>query len=51
MALASFVESIRTGKRPVNDAQSAYESTLQAIMGTRAIYEKRVVTWDEMVAG
>lgn len=51
MALASFVESIRTGKRPVNDAQSAYESTLQAIMGTRAIYEKRVVTWEEMVAG
>lgn len=50
-ALAAFVNSIRTGTKPVNDAESAYESTLQAIMGTRAIYEKRIVTWEEMVAG
>ncbi len=50
MALAAFVESVRTGKPPVNDAQSAYESTLQAIMGTRAVHEKRVVTWEEMIA-
>lgn len=51
MALAAFVESVRTGAQPVNNAQSAYESTLQAIMGTRAIYEKRIVTWEEMLAG
>lgn len=48
MALAAFVDSVKTGKAPVNGAESAMESTLQALMGTRAIYEKRIVTWDEM---
>jgi myo-inositol 2-dehydrogenase / D-chiro-inositol 1-dehydrogenase len=51
MALAAFVESVRTGSRPLNDAQSAHDSTLMAIMGTRAIYGKRVVTWEEVLAG
>jgi hypothetical protein len=29
---------------------SAFEATLVALMGTRAIYEKRIVTWQEMLA-
>jgi myo-inositol 2-dehydrogenase / D-chiro-inositol 1-dehydrogenase len=49
MALASFVDSVKTGKQPINCAESAMDSTLQALMGTKAIYEQRVVTWDEMV--
>jgi predicted dehydrogenase len=49
MSLAAFVENVKLGKRPLNDAQSALEATLVALMGTRAIYEKRVVTWAEMI--
>lgn len=48
MALASFVECVRTGKQPLNNARSALEATVVALMGTKAIYEKRVVTWAEM---
>lgn len=48
MALASFVESVKLGRKPLNDARSALEATVVALMGTRAIYEKRVVTWGEM---
>ncbi|MCS7316604.1 MAG: Gfo/Idh/MocA family oxidoreductase [Bryobacterales bacterium] len=51
MSLAAFLENIRSGNRkPLNDAHSALRATLQAIMGTRAIYERRIVTWEE-VAG
>lgn len=35
-------------KTPLNHAESARLSTLVAMMGRKAIYEKRVVTWDEM---
>jgi len=50
MSLAAFIENIRSGnRRPLNDAESALRSTLQAIMGTRAIYERRIVTWEEVV--
>jgi hypothetical protein len=49
MSLQAFAENIRTNNRkPVNDARSALISTLVPIMGTRAIYEKRIVTWDEV---
>jgi hypothetical protein len=49
MSLAAFLENIRTNNRkPLNDARSALRSTLQAIMGTRAIYERRIVTWEEV---
>jgi len=50
MALAAWVDSVKNNKQPINGAESAMESTLQALMGTKAIYEKRVVTWDEMIA-
>ncbi|HET8546586.1 MAG TPA: Gfo/Idh/MocA family oxidoreductase [Bryobacteraceae bacterium] len=50
MALAAFVDSVKNRKKPVNDAESALRSTLQAIMATRAIHERRIVSWEE-VAG
>jgi len=50
MAFAHFVDCVKNGKQPINNADSALESTLQALLGTKAIYEKRVVTWEE-VAG
>jgi predicted dehydrogenase len=48
MALAAFVDAVKNRKKPINDAESALRSTLQAIMGTRAIYERRIVTWEEI---
>jgi myo-inositol 2-dehydrogenase/D-chiro-inositol 1-dehydrogenase len=50
MALASFADSVKNGKQPINNVESALVSTLAPIMATRAIYEKRIVTWEE-VAG
>ncbi|HPT27636.1 MAG TPA: Gfo/Idh/MocA family oxidoreductase [Bryobacteraceae bacterium] len=51
MALSAFAESVRTGAKPLNNPASAMESTVQALMATRSIYEKRVVTWEEMAQG
>jgi predicted dehydrogenase len=51
MALAAFADSVRTGAKPLNDPLSAMESTLQALMATRSIYQNRIVTWQEMSAG
>jgi predicted dehydrogenase len=50
MSLSAFAENVKLGRRPLNDAMSALDATLVALMGTRAIYERRVVTWAE-VAG
>lgn len=50
MAMASFVDSVRNNKKPLNNIDSALTSTLVPIMATKAIYEKRIVTWEE-VAG
>lgn len=50
MAMAHFVDCVKNGKQPINNVDSAIQSTLQALMGTKAIYEKRIVTWEEMVA-
>jgi predicted dehydrogenase len=47
MALASFVDSIRNNRTPINNIDSAVTSTLLPLMGTKAIYEKRIVTWEE----
>jgi hypothetical protein len=51
MAMAAFVEDIHNNNRkPLNGADSALRSTLQVVMATKAIYERRIVTWEE-VAG
>ncbi|MBI1897573.1 MAG: Gfo/Idh/MocA family oxidoreductase [Acidobacteria bacterium] len=48
-SLAAFVDNARGKKTPLNNAESAARSTLMAMMGRKAISEKRVVTWDEMI--
>jgi myo-inositol 2-dehydrogenase/D-chiro-inositol 1-dehydrogenase len=48
LALATFFESARAHKQPLNNADSAALSTLVAMMGRKSIYERRVVTWEEM---
>lgn len=48
LSLASFVDNARDHKKPLNNAESAQRSTLVAMMGRKAIYEKRIVTWKEM---
>jgi myo-inositol 2-dehydrogenase / D-chiro-inositol 1-dehydrogenase len=50
LSLAAFIENARGHKTPLNDAGSAQRSTLVAMMGRKAIYEKRIVTWQEMTA-
>ncbi|HTS62310.1 MAG TPA: Gfo/Idh/MocA family oxidoreductase [Candidatus Acidoferrales bacterium] len=44
-----FIDSIRNAK-PINNAATAVESNLTAILGRTAAYEQRLITWDEMLA-
>ena len=48
LSLAAFIDNARGRKTPLNNAESAQRSTLMAMMGRKAIYEKRIVTWEEM---
>jgi len=47
--IKTFIEAVRTGK-PVNNAPTAVESNLTAILGRTAAYEQRTVTWEEMMS-
>jgi hypothetical protein len=44
----AFVASIREGK-PLNNAESAVDSNLTAILGRMAAYKNTTVTWEEMM--
>jgi myo-inositol 2-dehydrogenase/D-chiro-inositol 1-dehydrogenase len=44
-----FVDSIRTNT-PINNAETAAESTLTAILGRTAAYRSREVNWQELLA-
>jgi predicted dehydrogenase len=46
--VADFYECIRTGQKPFADIAVAASAALTSIMGREAIYQKRVVTWQEM---
>lgn len=48
LSLDAFLKNARERRRPLNDAESARLSTLVAILGRKAIYEKRVVEWREI---
>ena len=50
MALTSFLESIRDNKPVMSDVDTALNSTLVAVLATKAIYDRRIVKWEE-VAG
>lgn len=47
-SLAAFIDNARGKKKPLNDAESARISTLTAMLGRKSIYERRVVTWEEV---
>jgi predicted dehydrogenase len=48
LSLAAFIENVRGHKQPLNNAESARRSTLVAMLGRKAINEKRIVTWEEV---
>lgn len=45
----SFIAALRAGQ-PINNAETAIESNLTAILGRTAAYKHGTVTWDEMMA-
>jgi hypothetical protein len=47
--IQAFIDSVRNAK-PINNAPTAAESNLTAILGRTAAYEQRLVTWDQMMA-
>lgn len=48
LSLAAFIDNARGRKKPLNNADSARISTLTAMMGRKSMYERRVVTWEEV---
>ena len=48
LSLEAFIDNARGKKKPLNHADSARVSTLTAMMGRKSIYERRVVTWEEV---
>jgi predicted dehydrogenase len=48
LSLATFIDNARNHRTPLNNAESARTSTLMAILGRKAIYEKRPVSWAEV---
>lgn len=50
-SLSAFLDNARAKKKPLNNIDSARISTLVAVMGRTSIYEKRLVTWNEIVKG
>lgn len=49
-SLEAFIDSARHRRTPLNNAESAKLSTLVAMMGRKSIYERRIVSWEEMHA-
>ena len=47
-SLAAFIDNARGKKKPLNNAESARVSTLTAMLGRKSIYERRVVSWEEV---
>ena len=47
-SLSAFLDNARGRKKPLNDIESARQSTLVAMMARKAIYEGRVVNWREL---
>jgi predicted dehydrogenase len=48
LSLAAFIDNARGRKTPLNNAESARRSTLVAMLGRKAIYERRIVEWSEV---
>jgi predicted dehydrogenase len=47
-SLESFIDNVRGRKKPLNNADSARISILAAMLGRKAIYERRIVEWEEV---
>ena len=48
-AVADFFRCVREGDRPFCDAEVGRSAALTALLGRKAIYERRVVTWEELL--
>lgn len=44
-----FFECHRTGRKPFNDFEVGNSTILTALLGRKAIYEQKVVTWDDLL--
>lgn len=50
-ALTSFFGCVRTGQSPAVGAKEGRDATLFGLLVRKAVYEKRLVTMDEILAG
>ena len=47
-SVRDFLECVRTGRKPVSNAENGRTSTLSVIMGLRSMVQGRVVEWKEV---
>jgi predicted dehydrogenase len=50
VAIASFVDCVRSKKEPLANVDAGVNATLMAVLGRIAIHEKRVAEWKEVAA-
>ncbi|MFC1544788.1 Gfo/Idh/MocA family protein [Gemmatimonadota bacterium] len=48
-AVDDFFRCVRSGEKPFCDAETGRIAALTALLGRKAIYEQRVVTWDDLL--
>jgi predicted dehydrogenase len=48
-AVDDFFRCVRAGERPFCDVETGRDAALTALLGRKAIYEQRVVTWDDLL--
>ena len=46
----AFLDSVRTGRKPVCDGQVGREVIHISLLGEKSVRERRVVRWDELEA-
>jgi len=49
-AIKDFFHCVREGDRPFCDVETGRTAALTALLGRKAMYERRVVTWEELLA-
>lgn len=49
LSIKDFFDCYKTGRKPFCDAEIGRTAVLTALLGRKAIYEKKVVTWEDLL--
>lgn len=49
LSILDFFQAIRDGRQPFADVEIGRDAALTTLLGRKAVYEKRTITWDELL--